>query len=70
MKTEFDPTKNQINIQRHGISLADATGVLMDPMALTIEDVDHEERRFITLGLDYLLRILVIVWTDCGDNCY
>ena len=42
----------------------------MDPVALTIEDVDHEERRFITLGLDYLLRVLVIVWADCGDNCY
>lgn len=70
MNIEFDPVKNRINIQKHGVSLADVEGVLMDSMAITIEDGDHEELRFVTLGLDHLLRILVVVWADCGNDCY
>ena len=70
MKVTFNPTKNKINKQKHGISLADAEGVLLDPMAITIEDIDHEDVRFVSIGVDNLMRILVVVWCECGDDCF
>jgi len=70
MEVIYDQHKNKTNIQQHGISLADAEPVLLDPMALTIEDYDHSEKRFITIGSDALLRIIIVVWTECGDDCY
>jgi uncharacterized DUF497 family protein len=69
MKVEFSSEKNRINIQRHGISLADAEPVLFDPMAITIDDPDHDEFRYVTIGMDALMRIVVLVWTECGDDC-
>ena len=61
---EFDPAKDRANIGRHGLSLADAEGVLRDPRALTREDPDAQgERRWVTLGHDGLGRILVVVYT-------
>jgi len=32
-------------------------------MAITIPDEDHDEERFITIGMDSLGRILVVVYT-------
>jgi len=70
MKIEYSSHKNKINMQRHGISLADAEPVLFDSMAITIDDPNHNEFRYITIGMDALMRIIVLVWTDCGDDCY
>lgn len=45
--------------------LADAIGALEDPASLTIEDPDAEgEARFLTLGMDLMLRVLLVVWTE------
>ena len=46
MEIIYNPTKNKMNKQKHGISLADADGVLLDPMAITIEDIDHEIQKY------------------------
>jgi len=70
MKITFDPAKNKINKLKHGISLADAEGVLLDPMAITIEDLSHNELRFVSVGMDNLMRLLVVVWADCNDDCH
>ncbi len=70
MEIKYSSDKNRINIQKHGISLADAEPVLLDPMAITIDDPDHNEFRYVTIGLDTLMRIIVVVWTECGDECY
>jgi len=40
----FDPAKNASNLRKHGVSLADADGVLSDPLAITIEDEAVEEK--------------------------
>ena len=45
-------------------------GVLLDPMAITIEDLSHNEVRFISIGMDNLMRLLVVIWADCGNDCY
>ena len=62
MDFEWDPDKNAANIQKHGIDFADAVSVLYDEIALTIEDdIDEEEQRFVTIGIDAYARALVVV---------
>lgn len=66
---EFDPAKARTNLQKHKVSFAHAEQALRDPLALTIEDPDAEgERRFVTLGMDALGRVLVVVHTPRGDR--
>jgi len=68
MSVEFDPAKNKINIRRHGIDLAETEGVFFDPHAITIEDRDSDEQRFLTIGSDVFGRILVVCYTWRGDD--
>ena len=63
MEISFDPAKNEINKLRHGIDLAEVEGVFFDPNAITIEDRDHDEPRFVTLGMDGFERLLVVCYT-------
>jgi uncharacterized DUF497 family protein len=68
-EVEFDPAKARANLRKHGISFAHAEQALRDQNALTIEDPDAEgERRFITLGMDALGRVLVVVHTPRGTR--
>ncbi|WP_431702576.1 BrnT family toxin [Pseudomonas sp. BR20] len=70
MKTfriQYDEAKNIANQQKHkGISLADAEPVFNDEIALTIQDHDHDEERWVTMGTDARGRILVVTYT-CRD---
>lgn len=68
MQIEFDPRKNQTNIRQHGIDLGDTEGVFFDPCALTMEDCDHDEQRFVTIGTDAFGRVLVVCYTYRGDS--
>ncbi|MBK9006633.1 MAG: hypothetical protein CNIPEHKO_02767 [Anaerolineales bacterium] len=63
MSYEWDPNKEKSNFRKHGIKFADAVGVFEDENAITIEDDDARESRFITIGMDFLNRILVVVYT-------
>ncbi len=62
MKITFDPAKNKINCQKHQIDLADVEGVFYDDNAITLEDRDHGEERFVTLGVDGFGRLLVVAY--------
>lgn len=64
----YDPIKNAINRQKHQVDLSDIEGVFYDGQAITIEDRDHNEERFITLGVDGFGRLLVVVYHYRGDN--
>ena len=69
MKIECDPVKARANFLKHGVEFADAVGVLEDPQAITVEDPDAEsEQRFITIGLDFLGRVVIVVYSYRGDN--
>ncbi len=69
MSFEFDPTKAQTNLRKHGVSFAHAEQALRDPMAFTIDDPDSmSEQRFITLGMDALGRVLVVIHTKRGER--
>ena len=63
MKYEWDPNKAKSNFKKHGIRFADVVGVFEDENAITIEDDHQKEDRFITIGRDFLSRILVVVYT-------
>jgi hypothetical protein len=63
LEAEWDPAKAAENLKQHGVDFADAVLVLEDDEAITVEDPRHDERRFITLGLDPQGQILVVVYT-------
>lgn len=68
MKISFDPAKNRINLKKHRVDLADVEAVFFDPMALTCEDRDHEEERFVTLGMSGLGQLPVVAYTYRGAD--
>ena len=65
---EWDETKNQENLSRHGISFDDAETVFAGP-CVTFEDnrFDYGEPRFITLG-HLEGRIVVVAHTPLGAH--
>lgn len=64
----WDPGKARANLAKHGVDFADAALVLEDAQALTIDDPDHDEPRFRTLGADPMGRLLVVVYAmGLGD---
>jgi len=63
MTYQWDPNKAKSNLKKHGVSFADAVGVFEDENAITIQDEHEREDRFITIGRDFLSRILVVVYT-------
>lgn len=70
MRFRADPAKAASNLRKHGVSFADAEGVLQDPLAVTVEDPDAEgEQRFISIGLGSAGELLVVVWTERDDEC-
>ncbi|HGM5551221.1 TPA: BrnT family toxin [Pseudomonas putida] len=61
---QYDKSKNAANKLKHrGVSLAETESVFHDERALTIEDNDHDEQRWITLGLDGKGRLLVVAYS-------
>ncbi len=63
---EWDDAKAQQNLSKHGVSFPEASTVFFDLLSLTIPDPLHsqDESRFITMGLSYQRRLLVVVHTD------
>ena len=61
MKYEWDPEKAAKNLKKHKVDFADAVIALEDENALTIEDPEHDEQRFITLGMGSYLNVLYVV---------
>jgi len=65
MRYEWDRTKATSNLRKHGIRFADAVTALEDDHALTIEDDSaQDERRFVTIGMNDALHLLVVIWTE------
>ncbi len=69
MRFQHDPAKAAANVRKHGVSFADAEGVLQDPLALTIRDPDAQgEWRYVAIGLGNLGELLVVVYVDRGEE--
>lgn len=65
---EWNPNKAATNLKKHGIDFADAVSVFNDSHAITIDDPDFDEERFVSIGIDTYARILVVVYTYRGDT--
>lgn len=69
MRFQYDPAKAAANLKKHGVSFADAEGVLEDPLAITVEDPDAEgEARLITIGLGNAGELLIVVYTERDEE--
>lgn len=64
---EWDTKKSTANLAKHGVDFADATDVFSDSNAITLYDEHPEEERYVMLGMDRLLRIIVVVFTHRDD---
>ena len=68
MRFQWDQVKARENRRKHRIDFADAVSIFEDERALTMEDEDGDEERFVTMGVDLLGRVLVVVFTWRGDD--
>ena len=69
MNYQWDPVKADLNWKKHGVDFADAVGVFEDDRALTLkEEVVPGEQRLATVGMDFLGRVLIVVYTYRGEN--
>jgi uncharacterized DUF497 family protein len=64
MKYEWDPHKNQLNLQNHKLDFADALLIFEQPMLVKLDErQDYGEDRWIGIGLLHL-RVVVIIFTE------
>ena len=69
MNYQWNPEKADVNLNKHGIDFADAVGVFEDEWALTLEEQFFAgEQRFVSIGTDFLGRVVVVVYTYRGDD--
>ena len=61
----WDAVKAQFNLDKHGVSFAQAATVLTDPLALTVFDAAHSEteERWFTLGMSSEGKLLAVAHT-------
>ena len=65
---EWDPNKERLNRRKHGVSFADTFAVFEDPNALTSDDDERGEERYVTMGMDCFGRLSVVVYTWRGKK--
>jgi len=53
MRFQWNSGKAQADVEKHGVSFAEAATVFFDPLAATFDDPDHSigECRYLTIGL-------------------
>ena len=67
---EWDEEKAARNLKNHRISFEEAKTVFNDPLSITVADPDHsiDEDRYIDIGISSQGRLLVVVYTERGQN--
>jgi uncharacterized DUF497 family protein len=71
---EWDPSKAKSNLVKHKIAFDSAVSVFKDRDAISIFDDEHSanEDRWVTIGMDFETRTLVVVHTFIAldkNNC-
>jgi uncharacterized DUF497 family protein len=69
MKFEWDESKAQRNLKKHGVSFEEAQTVFDDPFYVDFYDPDHSEteNRFLLVGTSSKNRVLIVSYTERGD---
>jgi hypothetical protein len=67
---EWDPLKARSNLAKHRVGFEEASTVFGDALSLTIPDPEHSEteKRYVTMGIAFTGKLLVVVHTDRGNN--
>ena len=62
LKLIWDPAKNVLNRQKHGVSFEEAASVFCDEYGRIVYDSEHsdDEDRFLLLGMSNMPRLLVV----------
>ena len=70
LRFEWHEQKAIENLRKHGVSFEEAKSVFNDPFAITIADPEHstDEDRFVDIGLSSEGQVLVVVYTERGEN--
>ena len=70
MEYEWDPEKDRINREKHGVTFSEAATVFLDPLAATVLDDRHStyEMRFRTIGYSTANRLIIVAHTDRDDR--
>ena len=69
MEVEFDDSKAQSNLQKHGVSFEEAISALRAERSIWVEDPDAEnEKRWIFWSFSDRGRLLSVVITMRNDN--
>lgn len=69
MGFQWDTKKAEANFRKHGVDFADAVGIFEDIYALTLREETHQlESRFVSIGSDFLGRIVTVVFTFREDD--
>ena len=67
---EWDPEKDDANLQKHGVSFDEGSTVFGDPLSLLMPDPDHsaDEERYIVLGMSAHRKLLVVAFAERPPN--
>lgn len=70
MEFEWDPEKDRLNQEKHGVSFTEASTVFGDPLARTVPDPRYSigEFRYLTTGYSSDNRLLIVAHTDRGQR--
>ena len=65
-EVRWDSRKAAINLRKHKVSFEEAATAIDDGLSVTKPDPDHSlvENRFLTLGLSFKHRLLLVAHTD------
>ncbi len=67
---EWDEDKARTNLRKHQVSFLEGVTVFNDPLVATQSDSDHSynEQRVIAIGRSVRSRVLVVIFTERGDQ--
>jgi uncharacterized DUF497 family protein len=69
MPFDWDPSKNDANLNKHGISFDEARNIFDGPILTRVDDrQDYGENRSISLGALSRDVVLVVIHTERGDT--
>lgn len=70
MKFEWDNSKAERNLSKHGVSFEEAKTVFYDPLYVDFYDPDHseDEERYLIVGESNHKRVLIVSYTERDDS--